>query len=66
MGDIGEDVRRVRQAFERLKPELAKKEKRLREGDEINPDRLLDYLVTRRQEPSPRRCRCCRSGAWYR
>lgn len=52
--DIGEDVRLVRQTFERLKPEVAKKEKRLREGDEINADRLLDFLVAKRKEPSPR------------
>jgi nitric oxide reductase activation protein len=52
--DIGEDVRRVRQTFERLKPELAKKEKRLREGDEIDADRLLRFLVARKKEPSPR------------
>jgi len=52
--DIGEEVRRVRQTFERLKPELAKKEKRLREGDDINADRLLDFLVAKRKEPSPR------------
>ena len=52
--DISEEVRRVRQTFERLKPDLTKKEKRLREGDEINTDRLLDFLVTMRREPSPR------------
>lgn len=52
--DIGEDVRRVRQTFERLKPDLAKKEKRLREGDEIDADRLLDFLVAKHKEPSPR------------
>jgi nitric oxide reductase activation protein len=51
---IGDAVRHVRQAFERLKPELAQKEKRLREGDTINPDRLLDFVVSTRHEPSPR------------
>jgi nitric oxide reductase activation protein len=48
------DVRRVRQTFERIKPELVRKAKRLREGDEINNDRLLDYVVAKRKEPSPR------------
>jgi hypothetical protein len=51
---IDDAVRHVRQAFERLKPELAQKEKRLREGDAINVDRLLDFVVARRHEPSPR------------
>jgi nitric oxide reductase activation protein len=52
--NIGEEVCRVRQLFERLKPELARKEKRLNEGDNINSERLLDYLISKRKEPSPR------------
>ncbi len=52
--DIGEDVRQVRQTFERLKPQLVKREKRLQEGDEINAERLLDFLVAKQREPSPR------------
>jgi nitric oxide reductase activation protein len=52
--DIDAEVQRVRQVFERLKPELARKEKRLPEGDEINPDRLFDFLMGKQHEPSPR------------
>ncbi len=48
------EARKVAQAFERLRPELTRKEKRLREGEAINPDLLLEYMIDRRREPSPR------------
>jgi hypothetical protein len=51
--ELGEEARRIRQVFERLKPDLVRKEKYLDEGDYINPDLLLEYLINRRQEPSP-------------
>jgi nitric oxide reductase activation protein len=40
--------------FERFRPELTHKEKYLEDGEAIDSDRLLAYLVQRRQEPSPR------------
>lgn len=52
--DIDTEVRHVRQVFERLKPDLAKKEKYLPDGDYINTDILVDYLVQRHVEPFPR------------
>ena len=56
VGDLPPDVvtlaTRTRRAFELLRPELTK-EKYLPDGDEINVDRLTEYLVQRRQEPAP-------------
>jgi hypothetical protein len=52
--DVAEQARRVSRVFERFKPDLLRREKYLREGDVINADLLLDYLVLRRKEPSPR------------
>ncbi|KPK47184.1 MAG: hypothetical protein AMK72_08785, partial [Planctomycetes bacterium SM23_25] len=52
--DVAEQARRVSRVFERLKPDLTRREKRLREGDSINPDLLLAYLVRRHKEPSPK------------
>jgi nitric oxide reductase activation protein len=52
--DVAQDARRVSRVFERFKPELARKEKYLQEGDAINPDLLLRFLVLRRAEPAPR------------
>ena len=49
-----EQARKVRRIFEQLKPELARREKYLPEGDQINTDQLVTYLVDRRREPSPR------------
>jgi nitric oxide reductase activation protein len=49
----GPEAARVRQAFERLRPDLLRKERRLEEGDIINPDLLVEYLVDRRREPAP-------------
>ncbi len=47
------DARKVRNVFERLKPDLARREKHLAHGDDINTDLLLTHLVDRRREPSP-------------
>ncbi len=44
---------RVRGFFERIKPELARREKRLPQGDYINVDLLVEYLTLKRNEPSP-------------
>ncbi len=52
-GEILSLAQRTRRVFEMLRPELSK-EKRLPEGDAINVDLLTEYLVQRRQEPSPR------------
>lgn len=46
----GDKIRRV---FELLKPENARKEKRLAEGDEINPDLLISYVIDSKREPCP-------------
>lgn len=51
---VSEQAKRVRRVFESIKPELARKEKHLEQGDEINADLLYDYLVDARHEPSPR------------
>jgi len=52
--DLAEQARGVRAMFERLKPDLAHRAKCLPEGEAINPDLLVDYLVERRREPAPR------------
>ena len=54
LDDISEEVRQVRRVFERLKPEIINREKRLADGDVINADLLLEYLVDRRREPAPK------------
>lgn len=51
---IEEQARRVRRAFELVRPQLAHKEKYLDEGVEINVDLLHEYLIDSRREPSPR------------
>ena len=53
-GDLAEQARGVRAMFERLKPDLARRAKRLPDGEAINPDLLLDYIVERHREPAPR------------
>lgn len=53
-GDAVAEGRRLSRVFERFRPELTRKEKYLEDGEAINPDRLLSYLVQRRHEPSPR------------
>jgi nitric oxide reductase activation protein len=51
--DLLEQARRTRRIFEWLKPEAVSKEKYLEQGDMIDPDRLLDFVVNSRREPSP-------------
>ncbi len=51
--DLGREARRVRRVFELLKPDAPRREKRLADGEVINHDRLLDFVVQRRREPSP-------------
>jgi nitric oxide reductase activation protein len=48
-----EEAKRVRGVFERLRPALTRREKRLSDGDAIDADRLLLHLVERCREPSP-------------
>ncbi len=52
--DVSDAARRVRRVFESLKPEIARKEKYLDEGDEINTDLLYDYIIDQQREPSPK------------
>ncbi len=49
--DPAEDaaVARARRMFQRLKPDTMRKEKSLPFGDEINVDRLVEYLARRRE-----------------
>ncbi|GAK50865.1 von Willebrand factor type A [Candidatus Moduliflexus flocculans] len=44
---------RIRRVFELLKPEETRKETRLPEGDDINPDRLVEYVSASKHEPAP-------------
>jgi len=53
-GELAEDADRARRMFERLKPELARKEKYLAHGDEINIDLLVEYMALKRALPAPR------------
>jgi hypothetical protein len=46
-------ARKVRAVFERLRPDLARREKRLEEGDAINVDLLVEHLVDRVRQPDP-------------
>ncbi|KPK51020.1 MAG: hypothetical protein AMK72_00670 [Planctomycetes bacterium SM23_25] len=48
-----DQARKVRAVFERLKPDMARREKRLSDGDDINADRLLEHLLDRHRDPSP-------------
>lgn len=57
-GDLPADLaaagQRVRRACERLKPDSARREKYLRDGDEIGIDRLVDFVMQRGVDPAPR------------
>lgn len=44
---------RIRRVFELLKPEETRKETRMPEGDDINPDQLVDYVIASKREPAP-------------
>ena len=52
--DIAEQARRVGRVFERLRPDLARREKYLHEGERVNVDLLVEYLVHRRRQPAPK------------
>ncbi|NLF16288.1 MAG: hypothetical protein GX595_03395 [Lentisphaerae bacterium] len=52
--ELAVEARRVRAAFERLRPEALHRERFLCDGDAIDHDRLLRALVERRVDPSPR------------
>jgi hypothetical protein len=52
--DWMDEARRVSRMFERIVPDETRREKYLREGDSIDTDRLVEYMVQRRKEPSPR------------
>ncbi len=51
--DLRKESERVSRFFERIKPELMRREKRLSQGDYINIDLLIEYLILKRNEPSP-------------
>jgi Mg-chelatase subunit ChlD len=48
-----DEANEVRKLFEKLKPQLARRQKRLEDGDSIDVDRLLRFLVERRREAQP-------------
>jgi hypothetical protein len=52
--DMAGQALRVRRVFERLKPDLARNERRLENGDIITMERLVQYQVDRRLDPDPR------------
>jgi len=47
-------VAHVRRMFERLRPELSRKQKYLEHGDEINVDLLVEFLTLKHRLPNPR------------
>jgi len=49
-----EAMARARRMFERLKPDLVRREKYLPHGDEIDIDRLVEFMALRRRMPAPR------------
>lgn len=51
---VGDEVERVRKLFEMIRPDTVRREKYLDEGDFINPEMLVEYMVSRQREPSPR------------
>lgn len=51
--DWMQQARRIRTVFERFRPDLARREKHLADGDDINVDRLVNHMVDRKHEPSP-------------
>ncbi|MBN1809446.1 MAG: hypothetical protein JW909_10300 [Planctomycetes bacterium] len=52
--ETAEQSRHVRRLLEMIKPSVATREKRLEDGDIINHAMLVDYLVQKRKEPSPK------------
>jgi len=51
--DVLLEGERIRRVFELLRPEDTRKETRLPEGDDINPDRLVEYVIASKHEPAP-------------
>ncbi len=51
---MGYDAEKVRRVFELIRPAAVHREKRLEEGDTINYDRLIEYLVDKTHDPSPK------------
>ena len=49
-----DQVSKVRRVFEMLKPVVINKIKRLADGDDINHDMLIRYLVESNRDPSPK------------
>jgi len=48
-----DEARKIRTVFERLKPDMARRQKHLADGEDINADLLLVHLMDRYREPSP-------------
>ncbi len=53
-GNWREEAEKVRAVFQRLKPEIVRKEKYLPDGEQINLDLLVEHRVQRRHEPAPK------------
>lgn len=53
-GGTDADAAQVRRAFELLRPDVARRERYLQDGDTIDTDALITFLVDRHREPSPR------------
>ncbi len=51
--DVLLEGERIRRVFELLKPEETHKETRLPEGDNIHPDRMVEYVIASKHEPAP-------------
>lgn len=52
--DVACQANRMKRLFELLRPDVTRREKRLADGEVINHERLVDYLVNRQCGPSPR------------
>lgn len=53
-GELFNAANQIRWVFELFKPDMVKRQKYLQDGDSINSDLLIHYLVQRKQEPSPK------------
>lgn len=51
---VGPEVERVRRIFEALRPDEAARQKYLQEGDAVNHEELVRFMVDRTRDPSPR------------
>lgn len=49
-----DELNRVRRVFEMIRPDTVHVEKRLETGDEIDHERLVEYLIDRTVDPSPK------------